>query len=76
MSVKMKWLDDALMIAALMTVFLIVLTSCTTARQPPWIIEQPLHYAPPEPAPAGPKPPPARQERRTSIPEAIDNHCI
>lgn len=56
----MKWLDDALMIAAVMTVLLIVLASCTTARQPPWILEQPLHYAPPKPAPAGPKPPPAR----------------
>jgi hypothetical protein len=51
-------------LAAVMITLLIVLTSCTTARQPPWIIEQPLHYAPPEPAPAGPKPPPARQERR------------
>jgi len=59
--------------ATVMPVFLIVLTSCTTARQPPWIIEQPLHYAPPELAPAGPKPPPARQERRTSMPEVIDD---
>jgi hypothetical protein len=51
-------------LVTVMIALLIVLTSCTTARQPPWIIEQPLHYAPPEPAPAGPKPPPARQERR------------
>jgi hypothetical protein len=51
-------------IAAMIIALSIVLASCTTARQPPWIIEQPLHYAPPEPAPAGPKLPPARQERR------------
>jgi hypothetical protein len=51
-------------LAIVMIVLLIVLVSCTTARQPPWIIEKPLQYAPPEPAPAGPKPPPARQERR------------
>jgi hypothetical protein len=50
--------------AAVMTVLLIVLASCTTARQSPWVIEEPLYYAPPEPAPAGPKPPPARPERR------------
>jgi hypothetical protein len=51
-------------LAILMTTLLIVLASCTTARQPPWIIEQPLHYTPPEPAPAGPKLPPARRQER------------
>jgi len=30
-------------------VLLLVLASCTTARRPPWIIEQPLYKAAPEP---------------------------
>jgi hypothetical protein len=32
-------------------VLLIVLAGCTTARRPPWIVEQPLYKSPPEPAP-------------------------
>jgi hypothetical protein len=28
-------------------VLLVVLAGCTTARRPPWIIEQPLYKAPP-----------------------------
>ena len=55
---------DALFIAAVMTVLLIVLVSCTTARPAPWIIERPLNYAPSELAPTGPKPLPVQQERR------------
>jgi hypothetical protein len=49
-------------IAALVIVLVLMMmmAACTTARRPPWIIEQPLQYAPPEPAPAGPPVPPKR----------------
>jgi hypothetical protein len=35
-----------------MLVLLVVLAGCTTARRPPWIVEQPLYKALPEPAAA------------------------
>jgi hypothetical protein len=53
-------------IAALIVILLLMMSACTSARRAPWIIEQPLHYAPPEPAPAGPPPLPPKRPRQSS----------